>query len=481
MKAVILAGGTGTRFHPLTFTKPKPMLPLLNKPILHYIIQYLRDYGLRDIFITTNYLKDQIMNYFGNGSSYGVNLSYPLEIDPLGTAGSVKNIQNLDETSVIIQGDNVTDIDLRKVINFHKKSNALCTIVVMPVNNPSNYGVVELEDNGKVRRFSEKPSLENCFSNLINTGIYVLEPEVLKFIPENKEFDFAKDLFPILLEKGTLYGCVVDGFWVDVGQPEGYLKALEWLLEKNKIEILIGESSEIGKNVEIIKPIVIGDNTIIEGNCIIGGTVIGDNCIIKENSGLRNSIIFENSVIGNDSMLKDCIIAEGCISSSKLEIQQNSIVGPNCNLGINVRITQDSRIWPNTYISQNSIVRGDIMRFVRVSESKGDPRWYLRTVVPQEAFFFNTSKNNYVSYTGFKADNLMEFSNILERVEIESIYYHLRGNINDFEQWVKLIISDAILAWDFQNIKNEMLSGNELRRKLIEKTRIRLSDLIRMV
>ncbi len=481
MKAIILAGGTGTRFRPLTFTKPKPMLPLLNRPILHYIIQYLRGHGLTDIYLTTNYLKDQIMKYFGDGSSYGVNLFYPVEENPLGTAGSVKNIKNLDDTIVVIQGDNITDIDLGRLINFHKNSGGLCTIAVMSVNDPWHYGIVELEDIGKVKRFCEKPPLGNCFSNLINTGVYVLEPKALKFIPENREFDFAKDMFPILLEKGSLYGCVVDGFWTDVGKVDGYIRALEWMLEKNKIGISIGENVEIGKNVEIIEPIVIGNDTVIENNCIVGGTVIGNGCKIKENSDLRNSILFENSIIGNGSILKDCIVAEGCVSSSRLEINQNSIVGPNCNIGINVRITPDSRIWPNIHISQNSIVSGNIMKFFRMSESKGDPKWYLRRVLSGEAFYFNTSKNNHVSYTGFRANTLIDFSNILERVEIQSLHYHLRGNINDFEQWVRLVIGDAVLAWDFQKIKNEMLFADELRKKLIEKTRVRVNDLIRMM
>ena len=228
-ETVILAGGYGTRLRPLTLSTPKAMIPLVNKPVIDYILDYLVGYGLKDFVITTNYLREQTIDYLS--SRKDLKLSYPEEPSPLGTAGSVKNA-GIADTMVIIQGDNITEIDIGKLMRFHKAHEGLVTIALLPVPNPSLYGIAEIEANGRIRNFKEKPAPDACFSNLANTGLYIIEPEAMKHVPDGKAFDFAKDLFPRLVAKKEVYGCVVDGFWTDVGNLKGYMEASRWILEK---------------------------------------------------------------------------------------------------------------------------------------------------------------------------------------------------------------------------------------------------------
>ena len=222
MKAVIMAGGEGARLRPLTCDRPKPMVPLMDKPMMEYIVELLTSHGITEQAVTLQYLPEQIKEYFGDGSSFGASLYYFLEDEPLGTAGSVKNAASfLKETFLVISGDCLTDIDLSEAITFHRQKEALVTIVLTPQDNPLEYGVVMVDEEGKILRFLEKPSWGEVFSDTVNTGIYILEPEVLEYIPAGKKFDFSKDLFPLLLqEKKALYGCSLSGYWCDIGSLE---------------------------------------------------------------------------------------------------------------------------------------------------------------------------------------------------------------------------------------------------------------------
>ena len=241
MKAVILAGGFGTRLRPLTFTKPKPMIPLVNKPVIEHVVDYLVSHGLNDIVVTTTFLSEMIMEHFRYRED--VHLSFPTEPKPLGTAGSMKNagLDLEEEPFVVIQGDNITDLNLRGLIDFHYEAGGLVTIALAHVKDPWNYGIAQLEGDGCVSRFQEKQPKGKCFSNLANTGIYVVEPKAMEFVPERIPFDFAKDLFHLLhvKEKGKMFGYEIDAdyFWADVGQPDGYMKATEWMLKKAKRDV----------------------------------------------------------------------------------------------------------------------------------------------------------------------------------------------------------------------------------------------------
>src|SRR4029453_5178003 len=225
VKAVILAGGEGTRLRPLTSNQPKPMMPLVNKPMLEHLVTLRERHGFDDIVVTVAYLGNQIRDYFGDGSDFGVTMRYATEDTPLGTAGSVRNASaQLDDTFLVISGDVLTDIDLSELIDAHRDSGALASIALKRVENPLEFGIVITSPDGEIEPFLEKPSGGQGSSDTINTGLYVLEPDVFEFIPPDEVVDFAGDVFPAALAKGlSLHGHVADGYWEDVGTNEAYL------------------------------------------------------------------------------------------------------------------------------------------------------------------------------------------------------------------------------------------------------------------
>jgi len=321
-EAVILAGGYGTRLRPLTFTTPKAMIPLVNKPVIEYVVDYLAGYGLKDIVITTNYLREQTVEYLSIRTD--LKLSYPEEPSPLGTAGSVKNAE-ITDTMLIIQGDNITDMDLRKVLEFHKVHGKLVTIALLPVPDPSLYGIAEIEHNGMIKKFKEKPPPDKYFSNLANTGLYVIEPEALEYVPEGRAFDFSKDLFPILVAKGEVYGCAVECFWTDVGSREGYMEASRWILEQKGFECAATADivdSDIQGNVAI------DEHTVIKQSVIRGPAVIGSHASVI-NSEMHESVVFPRVVL-EEAILNNCMIGEDAIiKEAKLS---DSILGARSEL-----------------------------------------------------------------------------------------------------------------------------------------------------
>jgi len=332
-KAVILAGGYGTRLRPLTFTTPKVMIPLVNKPVIGYIVDYLAGYGLKDIVITTNYLREQTIKYLSKRKD--LKLSYPEEPSPLGTAGSVKNAA-ITDTMLIIQGDNVTDMDLRKVMKFHEAHGRLVTIALLPVPNPSLYGIAEIEANGRISNFKEKPSAGECFSNLANTGLYIIEPEAMDYVPEDSAFDFSKDLFPILVAKKEVFGCVVDGFWTDVGSPEGYMEASRWILDKKGFEC--ADTSEI-EDSEIQGNVAIGEYAVIKESLIRGPAVVGDHTeIIK--SKIYDSVVFSHANL-RETTLNKCVVGENTVL--KKAVVTDSIIGARNEIKEGTKV-KESRI-----------------------------------------------------------------------------------------------------------------------------------------
>ena len=233
MKAVIMAGGEGTRLRPLTCNLPKPMVPIVHKPMMEHILNLLKAHSIHEIASTLWYLPQDVMDYFGDGSQFGVSMEYFVEEEPLGTAGSVKNAEDfLNETFVVVSGDSLTDIDLSKAVAFHRERNAVATLVLTRVANPLNYGIVITGEDGRIRQFLEKPSWSEVFSDTVNTGIYVLEPEVLQEFAKGQNVDFSRDLFPKLLAKeAPIYGYIADGYWSDVGNLEVYRQAQQDCLD----------------------------------------------------------------------------------------------------------------------------------------------------------------------------------------------------------------------------------------------------------
>ncbi len=363
-----MAGGFGTRLRPLTTNIPKPMVPMVNRPMMEYIVELLKTHGIKDIVSTLFYQPDSIMAHFGDGSKFGIKMQYLKAEADYGTAGSVRNAKDfLDEKFIIISGDVLTDFDLTSAIKFHKEKKALATILLTRVPNPLQFGVVLTKEDGKINRFLEKPTWGEVFSDTINTGIYILEPEVLDLIPEKKEFDFSKNLFPLLLERNLgLYGYIAEGYWKDIGSLNEYQDAhIDSLLGDVKIRIsgerrgslIIGEGSIIEtEDRNLTGTSVIGKNCHIYSGAVISNSVIGDNCEVFPGAVIRNSVIWKNSKIGARSELSLDVVCSNCIINDDVVIMENVFISDSCKVGRGSKLLSNIKIWPEKTIEERSIV-----------------------------------------------------------------------------------------------------------------------------
>jgi mannose-1-phosphate guanylyltransferase len=371
-----MAGGKGTRLRPLTFTRPKPMLPLVNKPIVEHVMEQLKQFHMKDLILTLNYLSNDIKKYFKDGSDKDLNIKYTVEKKPLGTAGSVKKAEKyLDDTFLVLSGDVVSNVDFNKVLKFHKDKGALATLVLTKVPDPTHFGIAVLNENQEITEFLEKPSKNEVFSNIANTGTYILEPEIFDFFNESKkEQDFSKDIFPKLIEnKAGIYGYTFDGYWNDIGRPETYLKATYDVLNKKfkqKIypknlengigklgNIWTGNNITIGPKVRIEGPVVIGsDSTIEEGCRLTKGTVIGKGVHIGKGTTIQSSVLLDNSIIKDNSFLKGCIIDTECYIDQNSIIENGVVTGSKVEIGENSVLKSFSSIKNGSKILPNSII-----------------------------------------------------------------------------------------------------------------------------
>lgn len=370
MRAVLMAGGSGTRLRPLTCDLPKPMVPVLNRPIAEHIINLLKRHNIREIIATLHYLPDVMREYFQDGSQFGVEITYSVEEDqPLGTAGGVKNnAVLLDGTFLVISGDTITDFDLTDAIAFHRRHNSKATLVLTRVPNPIEFGVVIINENQRIKRFLEKPSSSEVFSDTINTGTYILEPEVLDYLPADRESDFSKQLFPLLLDKGIpMYGYVADGYWCDVGHLDAYRHSqYDALRRKVKIDfayqerspgVWVGENTYIDESVKIDPPVLIGDNCRIGARVNIeAGTTIGDNVTIGADSTLKRPIVWNGAIIGEDTELLGCIIGRGTRVDRRASVLEGAVVGSLSTIGEEAQITPSVRVWPRKNVESGAIL-----------------------------------------------------------------------------------------------------------------------------
>ncbi|MFQ4145124.1 mannose-1-phosphate guanyltransferase [Chlorogloeopsis sp. ULAP02] len=370
MRAVLMAGGSGTRLRPLTCDLPKPMVPILNRPIAEHIINLLRRHEITEIIATLHYLPDALRDYFQDGNDFGVQITYAVEEDqPLGTAGCVKNIAELlDETFLVISGDSITDFDLSAAIEFHKQKKSKATLILTRVPNPIEFGVVITDEEDRIRRFLEKPSTSEIFSDTVNTGAYILEPEVLEYLPANQESDFSKDLFPLLLEKGEpMYGYIAKGYWCDVGHLDAYRDAqYDALDRKVKLDFPYQEISPglwVGQNTYIDPSAVIETPTIIGDNCRIGarvnieaGTVIGDNVTIGADANLKRPIVWNGAIIGDEAHLSACVISRGTRVDRRAHVLEAAVVGSLSTVGEEAQISPSVRVWPSKKIESGAIL-----------------------------------------------------------------------------------------------------------------------------
>lgn len=368
MRAVLMAGGSGTRLRPLTCDLPKPMVPILNRPIAEHIINLLRRHQITEIIATLHYLPDVMRDYFQDGSDFGVQITYAVEEDqPLGTAGCVKNIAELlDETFLVISGDSITDLDLSGAIQFHKQKKAKATLVLTRVPNPIEFGVVITDGDDRIRRFLEKPSTSEIFSDTVNTGTYILEPEVLDYLPPNQETDFSKHLFPLLLEQDEpMYGYIAQGYWCDVGHLEAYRESqydgllskvkLEFAYEEKSAGLWIGQNTHIDISAKIEAPCLIGDNCRIGPRVQIdAGTVIGDNVTIGADANLKRPIVWNGAIIGEEAHLRACVIGRGTRVDRRSHVLEGAVVGSLSTVGEEAQISPSVRVWPSKEIESGA-------------------------------------------------------------------------------------------------------------------------------
>ncbi|AOY80902.1 MAG: mannose-1-phosphate guanylyltransferase [Moorea sp. SIO1G6] len=368
MRAVLMAGGSGTRLRPLTCDLPKPMVPILNRPIAEHIVNLLKRHNITEVIATLYYLPDVMRDYFQDGSDFGVKMTYAVEEEqPLGTAGCVKNISELlNETFLVISGDSITDFDLTAAIEFHKAKKSKATLILTRVPNPVEFGVVITDKEMRIRRFLEKPSTSEIFSDTVNTGTYILEPSVLEYLPSNEECDFSKDLFPKLLAKDEpMYGYVAEGYWCDVGHLEAYREAqydglmnkvtLDFAYPEQSSGLWVGQNTYIDPTAKIETPVLIGSNCRIGPNAHIeAGTVIGDNVTISAHANLKRPIIWNGALIGEEVNLSACTISRGTRVDRRAQVFEGAVVGSLSKVGEEAQISPTVRVWPNKTIESGA-------------------------------------------------------------------------------------------------------------------------------
>jgi mannose-1-phosphate guanylyltransferase len=319
VKAVILVGGEGTRLRPLTYSTVKAMVPVLNKPFIEYIIHYLSRYSVREIILAMGYKPDSIIDHFNSIHGLNSKLVYSVEASPLGTAGAVKNAAKyLEETFFIFNGDIFTDIDLADMLSSHKRRNSKLTIALAAVDDPTQFGVVETDSDQGITRFVEKPGKDEITTNRINAGVYIMEPEILQRIPQDRFCMFERDIFPVLVAEGEpVFGYKTDAYWIDTGTPEKYLQLTRDLMhgksqhvsfQNHHIEV--SEYSTVHPGARLHGPILVGRNCKISKNTLLKGPiVIGTECTIEAGCEMENCILWHNVTIGKGSILKDTIVA----------------------------------------------------------------------------------------------------------------------------------------------------------------------------
>jgi len=370
MKAVVMAGGEGSRLRPLTSSRPKPLAPIANKPVMHHIVDLLRRHGITDIVGTLHYLADEIENYFGDGSEMGVRMRYVVEDTPLGTAGAVKLAQEYleGERFVIISGDALTDIDLTALLAFHKRTGAKGTIALQRVANPLEFGVVVTDDASRITRFLEKPSWGEVFSDTINTGIYVLEPEIFDYMEAGKNYDFSKDIFPFMLRDGKpIYGYVSADYWTDVGNLQQYQQAnYDALSGAVRVEIpgtqirrgiWAGENTNIHPEARLQAPLVLGKNVTIERGAVIEELCsIGDSAIVAAEAKLMRAVLWEDVYVGEHAELTGCTLADRVIVKDRVTIAEGAVVGRKSTLGSGSTVPSNIKLWPDKSVASGAIV-----------------------------------------------------------------------------------------------------------------------------
>ncbi len=376
MKAVVMAGGEGSRLRPLTLMRPKPMLPVVHRPLLGHILHLLRQHGIVDVVVTLQYMPSSIQDFFGDGKAFGMNIEYVIEESPLGTAGSVKNAQDCLDASepfLVISGDALTDFDLTALVAYHREHNALLTMALYQVDDPLEFGVINVREDGRVVQFLEKPSWGALTSDTVNTGIYVVQPELLERIPADQPTDWSRNVFPRLLARGEpLYGYVASGYWCDIGTLSEYQRANADLLHRRLdlgamgqhigSGIWTGGQVEIAADAQLFGPIYLGEEVQIKGGVVIHGpSVVRDYTILDNRARVDRSIIWRNCYIGEGAEVHGALVGRQCSLKAGSAVFEGAVVGDNTIVGEHAVIQPSVKIWPSKEVESGATLNHSLI------------------------------------------------------------------------------------------------------------------------
>jgi mannose-1-phosphate guanylyltransferase/phosphomannomutase len=384
VKAVVMAGGEGTRLRPLTSNQPKPMVPIVGRPCMEHIVELLREHGFEDVVVTVAFMAQAIRSYFGSGESLGVRMSYSVEEAPAGTAGSVRLASDeLDDTFLVISGDALCDVDLSALVRFHRETGASATIGLVSVDNPLEFGIVVTDEDGRIERFLEKPSWGQVFSDTINTGIYVVEPEVLRHIPADRPYDFSKELFPLLLEMGRpLYGYVLDGYWQDIGNLDQYRTANFDALDgrvrlsipglRLRGNVWLGEGVELGDVGQVEGPAFIGNYCRISPDASVGPyAVLGSSVTVREHARVTRAVVDASTYVGRSAIVEGATLGRSCDLRPHARVHEGAAVGDECTLGRESEVLPGVRIYPFKEVEAGTIVDRNVVWESRAASRPG--------------------------------------------------------------------------------------------------------------
>jgi mannose-1-phosphate guanylyltransferase/phosphomannomutase len=382
VKAVIMAGGEGTRLRPLTSNQPKPMMHLANRPMMEHIVKLLHKHGFDEIVVTVAFMANNIRSYFGDGSEFGVRMVYATEETPLGTAGSVRNaMDELDERFLVISGDVLTDIDLSEIVAYHEERAAMATIGLTAVENPLEFGIVITREDGTIERFLEKPGWGQVFSDTVNNGIFVLEPEIFDYIPDGRPVDFSSEVFPKLLEEQRpLYGKVCEGYWEDVGTLSAYLGAHKDILDgRVDVEVpgfrldgrvWLGEGAEIDPDARIEGPVLLGDHCRVEAGARLGPySVLGNNVMVRSDAQLERSVVLDGAYIGQGVRLLGSVVGRGSDLRPNARCDDGAVLGDQCFVGADAHIGPNVKVYPFKTVEAGAVVNQSLVWESRGSRS----------------------------------------------------------------------------------------------------------------
>ncbi|HUR07152.1 MAG TPA: mannose-1-phosphate guanyltransferase [Nonomuraea sp.] len=388
MRAVVMAGGAGTRLRPMTANQPKPLLPVVNKPIMEHVLRLLKRHGFDETVVTVQFLASLIRTYFGDGDELGMHLSYATEETPLGTAGSVKNAEDAlkDDAFLVISGDALTDIDLSAVVQAHRDNGALVTVCLKRVPDPLEFGIVITDESQRIERFLEKPTWGQVFSDTVNTGIYVMEPEVFQHVASGEVVDWSGDVFPALVQAGApLYGHVAEGYWEDVGTHDNYLRVQADVLNRQvDVEIpgfelapgvWIGEGAEVDPEAVIKGPVCIGAYAKVEAGAELREfTVLGDNVVVQEGAFLHRAVVHDNVFVGGQANLRGCVIGKNTDIMRSARIEEGAVIGDECVVEEEAFISGGVKVYPFKTIEAGAIVNTSVIWESRGSAALFGPR-----------------------------------------------------------------------------------------------------------